>query len=373
MPTYSRIAEHLLAKLCAGLELNEQFAEYALTQSTMLGNWAENEVTERPPYLSLIGDDHSPFEYSIAFIGERCDLRLLWEVQGDAPGASANQRAALSFTERIAVRYGASVERFETIRDLFLSADFPGQFSLWHGIRFDAGVPDLKIYLNPQTFGPARALPLVSEALVRLGLAAAVPIIERTVGARQGRDELSYFSLDLSADHAARVKVYFRHNLASAWDIEKIFAVCPSHRAGDVLDFSLAMVGNSDVFRNKPVTSCFAFTQASDLPTAATFHLPIAHYAPDDATSISRSAAFLSAIGQATGGEKLTRAASGLARRPLESGIGVQSYASFRREGSRLRFTAYLSPELYREAEVTGSYSRLSLRPDPTNQQLKLK
>ncbi|MEO6599060.1 MAG: tryptophan dimethylallyltransferase family protein [Polyangiaceae bacterium] len=355
------------------MELDDQFAEYATTLATMFGSWAETEVTERPPYLSLIGDDYSPFEYSISFVGDRCDLRLLWEVQGESPGASANQRAAVAFTDRIAARYGASLARFEMIRDLFMSHESPGQFSLWHGLRFDARVPDLKIYLNPQTFGPARALPLVREALVRLGLRDAVPVIEQTVSARGGRDELSYFSLDLSADHAARVKVYFRHNLASAWDIEKIFAVCPSHRAGDVVDFSLAMVGNSDVFQNKAVTSCFAFTQASTLPTAATFHLPIAHYAPDDATSLARSAAFLAAHGQGRAGEKLTRAARGLARRPLESGIGVQSYSSFRREGSQLRFTAYLSPELYREADVTGSYSRLSLRspPDDLTQAVK--
>ena len=373
MPSYSRIGEHLLAKLCAGLELDAQFAEYAATQSRMFGSWAEAEVIERPPYLSLIGDDHSPFEYSVAFSGERCELRLLFEVQGDSPDSAANQRAALAFTDSIAPLYGASLDRFQTIRSLFMSDGEPGPFSLWHGIRFDARVPDLKIYLNPQTFGPARALPLVSEALGRLGLSGAVPVIEEVVRARGGLDELSYFSLDLSAADSARVKVYFRHNAASAWDIEKIFSLSPTHRAGDVIDFSLAMVGSADMFRNKPVTSCFAFTQASQRPSAATFHLPIAHYTPDDATSIARSAAFLTANGQAIGAEKLVRAARGLANRPLGSGIGVQSYASFRREAAQLRFTAYLSPELYREAETIGSYSRLSLRPIPNGQLQSIK
>ena len=363
MPTYSRIGAHLLGKLCAGLELEDQFTEYASTQAAMFGDWAETEVTERPPYLSQIGDDHSPFEYSVAFSGDRCELRLLWEVQGESPSALSNQQAALAFNAVLAARYGASLQRFEAIRGLFLSDQSPGAFSLWHGIRFDERVPDLKIYLNPQTFGPARALPLVTEALVRLGLPGAVSVIEQTVHARAGRDELSYFSLDLSDNESARVKVYFRHNDASAWDVEKAFSVCPAHRAGDVVEFSLAMVGNDDRFGNKPVTSCFAFTQASALPASVTFHLPIAHYTPDDGTSIARSAAFLAANGQATSGEKLARAARGLANRPLESGIGVQSYASFRREGAQLRFTAYLSPELYREADTRGSYSRLSLRP----------
>ena len=365
MPSYSRIGEHLLGKLCAGLDLEDQFAEYAATQAAMFGAWAETEVTERPPYQSLIGDDHSPFEYSVAFSGERCELRLLWEVQGESPSAASNQRAALTFNDLLAARYGASLQRFEAIRSLFLSDEASGAFSLWHGIRFDKRVPDLKIYLNPQTFGPARALPLVTEALIRLGLPGAVPVIEQMVHARAGRDELSYFSLDLSTNESARVKVYFRHNGASAWDVEKAFSVCPAHRAGDVVEFSRAMLGNDDRFSNKPVTSCFAFTQAAALPAAVTFHLPIAHYTPDDATSIARSAAFLSANGQAVGASKLARAARGLANRPLESGIGVQSYASFRREGAQLRFTAYLSPELFREADKRGSYSRLSLRPAP--------
>lgn len=360
MPTYSEHAQHSLDRLCVGLGLDSSRSEFAAIQAQLLTGWADADIPAAPSYLSLIGDDHSPFEYSVAFAGDCTDLRLLFEVQAQTPSALANQQAALAFNQQLAVRYGLSLARFEAIRNLFIADERPGAFSLWHGVRFSSGSPDVKIYLNPQTFGPARALPIMKEALTRLGLFDAIPIIDEVVRSRGGRDELNYFSLDLADKGAARIKVYFRHESATVEDIERIFALAPSHRAGDVADFCSAVAGQSGPFSQKAVTSCFAFTQATSAPMAATFHLPIAHYATDDAAAVTRSADYLRSHGQAEAGDRLLGAVQSFAARPLASGLGVQSYASFRREPAGLRFTAYLSPELFREAETTDSYSRLS-------------
>lgn len=362
MPSYSEVSQYLLDRLCTGLGLDSQLAEFQATQEFLLQSWAGAAIPAHPPYASLIGDDHSPFEYSVAFAAERPELRLLFEVQATSPNALANQQAALSFNEQLAAHYGASMTRFGLIQDLFVSDSHPGQFALWHGARFDARRPDLKVYLNPQTFGAPRALPLMSEALRRLGLGHAVSTIEQVVRSRGGRDQLNYFSLDLSAQESSRVKIYFRHETATAREVDELFSrFAPTHRAGDVIDFSQRMVGHDKAFVFKPVTSCFAFTEMSNDPSTATFHLPIAHYAANDALSISRSAAYLTSIGQPKAAEALERAVRAFAPRVLEIGAGVQSYASFRREASGLRFTAYLSPELYREAEATGSYWRWNL------------
>jgi hypothetical protein len=77
-----------------------------------------------------------------------------------------------------------------------------------------------------------------------------------------------------------------------------------------------------------------------------TLHLPIAHYVEDDEQTFHRVRQFLKREGL----DHLAyeRAMASVARRPLVQGVGIQSYASFRREAGGLRFTAYLSPELFR-------------------------
>jgi DMATS type aromatic prenyltransferase len=360
MPSYSEISDYLLEQLCYALGLQSQFPEFRTTQAFLLQQFAGVEVPPDPPYASLLGDDHSPFEYSVAFSGEKAELRLLLEVQAPRPEPLANQRAALAFNQKLAARYQASFERFDALRDLFVSDSAPGQFSLWHGARFDRNRPDFKVYLNPETFGAAHSLPLMSEALRRLGLGHVVPTVEAVTRARGGQDALNYFSLDLSQSASARIKVYFRHEGATASEVDRMFtALAPTHRAGDIVNFSRKMVGHDNGFAFKPVTSCLAFTAMAPSPTAMTFHLPIAHYTSSDASSVARSAAYLKDIGQPRAAEKLEQAVRAFAPRSLESGCGVQSYASFRRESSGLRFTAYLSPELFREAHSHGSCSRL--------------
>ncbi len=359
MASYSEVGEYLLGKLCTSLDLRSELPEFSAMQRFLFQGWGDTKVPSEAPYASLIGDDHSPFEYSVAFGGRGLELRILFEVQAAVPGAMANCRAALALNERLAEHYGTSLARFSAVQDLFLSNTTSSGFSLWHGVRFSADNPDFKVYMNPQAFGPQRALPLVREALARLELHAAIPIVEHVIGSRGGRDSLNYFSLDLSGEESARVKVYFRHAQATPRDIEKLFAGCAMHQPGDVVEFTRAMVGHEGFLGGKPVTSCFAFTRDADGPSAVTYHLPIAHYAPDDATAVQRSVAYLSAHDQAAAAERFAAAVAAFAPRALDCGVGVQSYASYRREPTGIRFTAYLSPELFREAQGYRSGSRL--------------
>jgi hypothetical protein len=64
------------------------------------------------------------------------------------------------------------------------------------------------------------------------------------------------------------------------------------------------------------------------------------------------------------------RALSAFAPRALASGAGIQSYASFRREPSGIRVTAYLSPELFRARAVHTSHQRLKAAVPPSTGRL---
>ena len=355
MASYHRIAAWQLQALCRGLGQEDAFADYLQLQRFLMDPWGARPVPERPPYPSNIGDDHSPYEFSIAFGDRGAELRLLLEAQADRPSLVANQRAGLLLTRRLADRYGASLRRFERVQELFCPELPQGGFSVWHAVTF-GDQPQFKVYLNPQVRGPERAPELIATALERLGFGAATRrIIERAGWRGQERDELKYFSLDLSDEANARVKVYLCHHDVRAEELERSFANAPTHVAGDVVAYCKSMVGHTGPFINKPLSSCLSFVSGTDEPTAATLHLPIAHYAPPDATVAARVRDFLveHQNADATWGELL----AGFIARPLGDSVGAQSYASYRREKHGLRLTVYLSPELYSEG-AAGSLAK---------------
>jgi DMATS type aromatic prenyltransferase len=367
MTTFVQAATGLLQNLCHGLGLAKDYGEFQAVQDFLLQDWGGEEIPARAPYPSMIGDDHSPFEYSVAFGAEQTELRILVEIQAKAPGAVANQRAALDLNRRLSGQFGANFQRFDAITDLFLP-QLPGPpFSLWHAVCLGSqNRNEFKVYLNPQVRGPARANGLVAEAFDRLGLSGPREIVEAVTSPRLGGGLLNYFSLDLSEARGARVKVYFQHVDASVPQLEKILGLSPSHRVGDVTEFCRAVVGSDGPYQKKPVTSCFSFVEGLDQPTAATLHFPIAHYVPNDLVTVERVAKYLES--QGIDAAAYVRTMHAFAMRPLHEAAGIQSYASYRRQASGIRFTAYLSPELFRVQTQHASQHRLkaaSVAPEP--------
>jgi len=358
MATFALAGALLLERLCKGLGIDDSCQEFQAVQDFCLQDWGKQEIPSRAGYPSSIGDDHSPFEYSVAFGTQQTELRLLVETQGEAPGAISNQHAALAFNGQLAQRFAANFERFDAIKDLFLPESPRPPFSLWHAVCLDPGHKhEFKVYLNPQVRGPKRANAIVAEALKRLGLSTARDVVE-SIASREGNcGVLNYFSLDLSSAPGARVKIYFQHTHASAQQLERTFLLSPTHRAGDIAEFCQALVGNEGPYTKKPVTSCFSFVQGVDGPTAATFHLPIAHYVESDLITTERAAKYLAS--KRLDAEGYVRMMHAFAMRPLQDAAGIQSYASFRRDVSGTRFTAYLSPELFCDANAHSSGLRL--------------
>lgn len=341
-PSYEDACQRGLRQLTAALGWSTNHD--ALVRRLMDG-WGASTVPEHAPYSSLIGDDHSPFEYSLAFEGARVELRLLLEAQGSPPSPHANQRAALLLNQQLMASCGVDLSRFDLVKDLFLLDD-PQSFSLWHAVSLaEDGQAAFKIYMNPQARGHARSFAMIAEAMRRLGFGEGSLAAVGRMLARQGVDELGYFSLDLSAGAGARVKVYVAHPHATPAELDEAFDVCPSHRAGDVREFCHAMAPQYARFDSKPLMSCLAFVSGSDKPKAATLHLPIAHYVSDDTQTVERVAGWL--MHNQLNERAYRDCVHAIAKRRLRSARGLQSYASFRREPGGLRFTAYLSPELF--------------------------
>lgn len=343
--TYRDRAESELFRLCAALGYEGEYDAYNDVLRELLGTWSQTTVPAEAPYASEIGDDHSPYEFSLQFEPGGVELRLLVEAQGETPSVESNLAAALELNRRLAERFELDLTRYSKVRDLFLSTPAATPFSLWHAVCWYPGtVPAFKLYMNPRAQGRDKTRALIDEALVRLGFDDETrAVLDRIAGSP--RDEFRYFSLDLSAGLKSRVKVYVTHHGAAARELEEVMSVSPHHYPGDVLEFCESMVGHDGPFLQKSITTCVSFVEGNAKPHAMTLHLPIAHYVDSDDVTASRVARFLRRHG--LDDMSYRRAIHVFTPRALEDGIGVQSYASYRREPEGLRFSAYLSPELY--------------------------
>jgi DMATS type aromatic prenyltransferase len=357
--SYDEISGWQLRALCTALDVPHLAEENLELQRSLFEPWGSQRVPASPNYPSCIADDHSPYEYSVAFSGQTAELRILFEAQAKAANPAAIQAAALETNLRLQRRFGLDLSRFDSVSDLFIRQEPAPPFSLWHAVCLNAGrAPEFKLYLNPQVEGRDQASSLITEALGRLGFSRSAQEMFKAVARRGAHlDEVRYFSLDLSSRRDARVKIYFAHHGVTARELERAFSYAPTHAKGDVEDYLQAVAGTNGPFNAKPITTCFAFVAGQDTPSAATLHYPVAHYAYDDESIAQRVSKFLNASGM--GSSTYRRVLDALARRPLDDGAGLQSYASYRREGRNLRLTVYLSPELFR-GETAYSGTRIA-------------
>jgi DMATS type aromatic prenyltransferase len=371
-------AQDRLAILANLLDGGPTIRDASVVLDALMEGWGDRSLLA-PPFPSHIGDDHSPFEFSLAFASNRApELRLLVEAQAEGDGASlADTRdAALRLNDSLAQRFNLPLDRFEAVRDLFLPSQPEGAFSLWHAVCMWKGrAPEFKLYLNPQCSGADNARAVVSSALNRLGLSACVEDLFARGGRRgEALDEVRYFSLDLSRAERARVKVYYRHHFVTRTEIERAFSYAPSHKSGDAAQFLGRMAPGIELFDQKPLGSCFSYVQGQTEPLAVTLHMPIAHYAANDQLAAERIAAELPS---GTIQNSYVRMIQTFANRPLGNGAGLQSYASYRREVDGLRTTVYLSPEVYQPGmfgQVSeATHSMLGRRGANDNQALDKK
>lgn len=340
-PTLAEVGAERLAALCRSVGFDAAQAEAAQAIFRRFAiHWGERRVYAGPPERSDITDDHTPFEFSIAIAGGAPELRFLVEVQGDQPSLAAHWTAAAEINRGLAADFGAELERLRAVAELFAPTAHTPRFAVWHAVCLTPGAPpSFKVYLNPQARGVRESGALVKTAFTRLGFGAAyaqLPVCK-------GRDSYIYFSLDLSGQKEARVKIYTAHHDALSTDIEAAVAGADGHLAGQAREFCAAMAQTPGPYTRLPVLTCLSFVQGRARPSYATVHFPVRAYADDDQVIKDRVLRYLGPQGAAP----YTRALAAFARRPLAAGIGMQTYVSLRINKGIKRLTVYLAVELF--------------------------
>jgi DMATS type aromatic prenyltransferase len=334
---------------------------------TRLLGAAASRTSLTPAYPSDVVDDHTPYELSLALGGATPELRLLVETSDGDDSLVGRWRAARRAGEWLRDEHGADLRRLDVIADLFEPHGEHGLFALWHAIVFKPdAAPETKVYLDLRARGSALAPAILEEALDRLGLAAAYPRL-MSDACRRGPvlDELVYFSLDLAAHDSARVKVYFRHHHAVAADVERVIGNLGGVEAGEITGFCETVLGDAGPYRARPLVSCWSFSGGGARPTGATLYAPIAYYVRDDAEAHARIQRWLG--GQLMDVDRYDRSLAAFARRPLDRGVGMHSYVSFKRDANHPKLTCYLAPEAYQTFAPSSLASRTFVAPKRPN------
>lgn len=366
-----------LRTLCNAVGFDEQRTTEMLELfSELLTPWGECCIGASMPWRSDIGEEGTPYEFSLALSDGVPEVRIMVEAQGEAGTLASNRDAARATVLRLANKFGLSLERFHAIEDLFLPEAPVGRFVLWHAAVVKPNKPFfMKVYLNPKVRGESEAPALVEQALERLGFAAAVPSILAACK-RGSQDTLKYFSLDLTTEQPARVKVYVYHRDAHARELEEVAALARIYTPGALSAFCEAMTGTRGRFPGAPIASCLTFTENDTRPEVTSTYIPFLGHVSNDLDASERIRRFL----EERGGDvrNFDRAIGAAATRSLSQRAGMLSYASLRNGDGAPRVTVYLNPELYatstHSSEIPGTPASLhsgirQLRPDSSKPQ----
>jgi DMATS type aromatic prenyltransferase len=315
--------------------------------SFMSSPWGSRQISHTPPWKSDITDDHTPFELSLALEDGRPEVRFLIEAQS-AHGPTTLRSTwedGLALTERLGQEFGVRLERFNLVKDLFEPVDPRARFALWHAFFLKNGRADIKVYFNPSAQGPERANAVVQEALERLGLHGAWRCLSEQALRPDGQDQIIYFSLDLSAHRAARVKIYLAHRNITAEELESVMSLAHEYAPGEAWVFCQALKGHTGrVESSRSLLTCLSFTSDDDeRPASVTLHVPVRCHVRNDAETMERIRFLL----EPQSFSLLERATHTLAHRRLDRGVGLIQWTSMRRQNGKTRTTCYLATEAY--------------------------
>ena len=343
--TYVECGVKKLTALCKSVGLNHKTDQIIELFRAITTSWGNQTIADTT-WQSDVSDDAAPFEFSIALDPNNVELRVLVEAQGSAANLQSNWQAGLELNQYLAANYGVNLDRFEQIADLYTPTNSTAKFSIWHAVCFYPDkAPAFKLYLNPQSQSQSRSAAIVEESLVRLGFTHAWPTLAETSAQRgPDKDEFVYFALDLAAHPSARAKVYLRHHDATPAELESALSAARNYISGDAIEFCQAMAPGQTSFSAKSAITCFSFIAGDDdIPSNGTLYLPISNYATDDRVVCDRLDLYF--IQHSLPVSRYQSAIQSFTARILESGIGMHSYVSFRREQQQRRVSIYLNPE----------------------------
>ncbi|MEU4798742.1 tryptophan dimethylallyltransferase family protein [Streptomyces sp. NPDC023327] len=319
----------------------------------LTGSWGTATAAQLPE--SDVSSDGSPVEFAI---GLDDDPALQFAVEALRPGDRPVDRVVSARATMAALvrRYGTDERRWARVADLYL----PEKPATEHVAMFGAevrrsGDAQFKVWFYPAVAGPERAAELCRRGLAAVGLGTAWPAVSAHMARGERLDRPVMFSLDLSADPAARVKLYFRHYATDAEGLAELMAPHPGFAPAPVRKFCETMLPEAaaDLSAQPPVT-CLSFTGARPATAVgATVYLPMWTYAPDDEAVRHRMKEALAACHRPAG--LYERALREVASRPPAAGRGIHNYVAWRPGPGRPRLKAYFSPEL-RHTDPSARY-----------------
>lgn len=340
-----------LTQLCAVVDTEPTIPLQLVTE--LLGPAATRPPGQPPTWPSDVADDHTPIEYSVAFNeAEPPTLRILAEAQADAPDPAAYTAAAYRFLDRQVDRFGLATTKFDLVRDVFHTEQPQGAFALWYSLVLRSGRrPELKVYFNPAVRGADAAETLVVEALRRLGLQSAYPkLVDHGLrpGELGGRDQLTFFALDLHDEPQSRVKLYLSHYDARVDDAVRAAGIVDDVDLEQVAEFCVTATGGPGRYDRRPLVSSYTFTAGAEHPVGYSLYVPIRDYVDDDEQARQRVLELLTRYG--LDASRLDPAIAAVARRPLRDGVGLIAHVSLRVGRPRPGITVYLSAEAHQVA-----------------------
>lgn len=343
-----------LARLCEVVRLDRADTEtYVEVLADSLGPAAERSLALPPPSPTLLSDDHTPVEYSLAFLpGSTPALRVLLEPGCGSGDLAANGRTGLRVIREMADRWNFSTDQLDRLEDLFFPAAPAGAFALWCALELrPGGVPAVKVYLSPAANGRDRRAETVREALARLGH-------RQAFDALPPADDFPFVALDLGAWQAPRVKVYCTHESLAAEQAGAYSRLAPDEGRDQTTGFFHTIAGTGDDGAGGaadgargPLTrralTCHSFTEtATGLPSGFTLHMPVRTYVEHDGQARERAVAVLRRYGMDSAA--LDRALAAVTSRPLSDGVGLVAYVALvHQRGQAPRVTVYVSSEAY--------------------------
>jgi thiopeptide-type bacteriocin biosynthesis protein len=336
------LATRQLRALCKAVGAEERADLACAAMEGIMGAWGEWPF-ERVERIRSFSEDGTPFETSVAFEDGGVAVRGL--VAAPAASARGSWEIGLRTNRLLEAHFGANLARFERVRELFAPGEAAGPFSIWHGFSLEPdGQTVFKVYLNPTLGRADGADARVAEALKRLGLDRAWAVVERAIARGRGCAGLAFFSLDLTAGNAARVKVYLRHRPSGPQGIERVLALSPHHQPGDAELILTALTGTGERYGHfLPLTQMTFTRDAATTPCSVSLHVPLGTYAQTDEIALERIGALVGRAQQPT----IERAVRAVARRRLMAGAALISWVSARRTDSGMRVTLYLAGELF--------------------------
>jgi hypothetical protein len=336
-----------LLPLCAATGLGHNSNAISAMFQRLMGDSGQDSLDRRPRWPSTVGDDRTPYEFSVAY-GPTPELRVMVEPLGDEASLSSHAAVSFALLRSLARDYPIDLSRLALLENLFMPERPSGTFAMWVAVSFGASnIPDFKIYLNPQAQGTAQAPAVIEEAMTRLGFRDSVPVVTSLL-ARRGPelDELKYVSLDLARGPTARFKVYARHHECTAAVLEAAARPSPYYQPGEISAYLETLAPGVDTYLTRSPFTCYAFTDRSTSgPASVTTHFPINGYAHDDRAVQARVMASLRQLRLSSSDYSATIA--GYANRALETAVGLHTYVSLRRESYGPRLTVYLACEAY--------------------------